>query len=223
MALPDVPDVVRVELFYNADADTKALTRHYFGYTGGAPSGADAVTLAGEILAIAATAFAPMMNVNSALTDCQVTDLSSMTGGQGGAAGITAGSRAGGQIPPGAALVISHLIDRRYRGGKPRTYMPWGVSSDITSGGLWSLDFVADALAAWETFTSNVEGQTGGSTVMGVLKNVSYYEGYTLGPASPGGYRKRIPTPRVEPIVDDVNSSAAKLLIGSQRRRNRDA
>src|ERR1700722_14300153 len=104
--LPDVPNVIRSEVFYNADADTLALTRHYWRYSGGAPTGADAAALASNLVESAGSFLAPLMNVNSAVTSAQITDLSSMTGGQGGSATLTAGTASGGQIAPGSAMVI---------------------------------------------------------------------------------------------------------------------
>jgi hypothetical protein len=223
MSLPTVADVVKIQLQWTVYGDPLATTTLYWGYSGGPPSSADCATLAAAIAAAATSGFESLAHVNIALDAVQVTDLSSMSGGVNGAVATFTGSRSGGQLAPGSAVVANYGIARRYRGGKPRSYFPFGTSTDLSTAGLFDIGFVGDVLAGLTTFVGAVNGASAGSTTLTSQRNIGYYSGYTLGPASAGGYRKKIPTPLGVPHNDAILSRAASIFVGSQRRRNRDA
>lgn len=218
--LPVVPNVIKVSLNWNIEADPMGMTVHHFSYTGGPPSAANCATMASSITASAQSAFASVTSTHVGVQSARVTDLSSMSGGDATAGTPWLGTRTGGLLPPGVAAVIAHSIARRYRGGKPRSYMPFGVATDPATTGFWLSASVTAFDNAWGAWVSDVEGNGAGCVITNLV-NVSYYSGYTLGPAGPGGYRKKIPTPRAVPIVDPVLGHTTSVLFGSQRRRNR--
>jgi hypothetical protein len=118
------------------------------------------------------------------------------------------------------AVLVNYLISRRYRGGKPRAYLPWGDAGQLTSRQSWSGTFVTAVDSAFSTFYAAVIGLSAGSTTITDHVNVSYYDGFTV-VTDPVTHRARnVPTLRGTPIVDVILSFAANPRPGSQRRRN---
>lgn len=220
--LPTVSNVLKVVLDWNVEGDSMGQTVHHFGYTGAAPSAANCATMAASAVSTAETAFQGLVGNSVGVGMARVTDLSSMSGGDATGGTSWVGTRGTSLLAPGTAAVVRHSIARRYRGGKPRTYLPAGISSDVATTGFWTNTFIGALDTAWGSWVSAMEGAGAGVTITNLV-NVSYYSGYTLGPAGPGGYRKKIPTPRGTPLVDQVLGHTVNKVIGSQRRRNRDA
>jgi hypothetical protein len=116
--------------------------------------------------------------------------------------------------------MIQFNIARRYRGGKPKIFLPAGVAADISNTNTWGSTFLATANTDWAAFAAAVlaAGWTGAGTLTHV--NVSYYTGFTV-VTNPVTHRARnVPTLRGAPVVDTVISYAAEVDIASQRRRN---
>jgi hypothetical protein len=97
-------------------------------------------------------------------------------------------------------------INRRYRGGHPRKYLPFGTAGTYASASskFWDSGFIDDVQTKMAAFLSAVGGRTEGSTNFNDVVNVSYYTGGAL---------------RVTPVVDAVTSLAVRTRICSQRRR----
>jgi hypothetical protein len=220
--LANVPGVLKVRLTWEVDGDTTAETIHHVSYTGGPPTSAQCVTMANSILTACNSDFVALMSDDTLVESVQITDLTSATAGQGTSTGSgTVGTRGTALLSPGTAALVNHSISRRYRGGKPRTYFPFGVSGDVTTVGVWSGAFITAVNAAYATWQSAVVGSGAGCTLTGFV-NVSYYSGFTAVKESSGRYRN-VPNPRSTPLVDPFTGSALATHIGSQRRRNRKA
>jgi hypothetical protein len=221
VALPSVPGVVRVQLGWKVGADLKAENVLHFRYTG-SNSAASLQTGAQDIAtAIAADASVlSVMGSHVTFESCTLTDLSSMAEphGVGAAAGV--GTRSGAALPSGAAALVNLLIPRRYKGGKPRSYMPWLTATDLDTNNRFLSASATACTAGYAALTSDITTDSGPVAITSQV-NVGYFSGYTLGPAQPGGFRKKIPTPLVTPHVDTVTSTVTSLNVGSQRRRNR--
>jgi hypothetical protein len=218
--LPPVPHTLEMLLDYSVGADSHALTRLHFDYGGGAPSITDATAIAAHASTAAGTNLKPLQSANTSITNIQVTDLSIPSGARGNAAGPGAGTRAGASVPAGVAVLVNGTILRRYRGGKPRSYFPWGVAGDLGSLNTWGAGAVTAFQTGYAAFLAAMNGFTAGTTTVGALVSVSYYSGYTLGPAAPGGFRKRVATPRAVPVVDGIGTVVVNPIVASQRRRN---
>ncbi|MGO9977445.1 MAG: hypothetical protein ACLP01_32535 [Solirubrobacteraceae bacterium] len=78
-----------------------------------------------------------------------VTDLTSRTSARGIAESRQVGTRPG--LPNGAAVaaLVNFKVARRYRGGKPRLYVPFFVASDLTPGLTWSDGALEAGTAGW--------------------------------------------------------------------------
>jgi hypothetical protein len=155
------------------------------------------------------------------LTEVLITDLTSPTAAQAAVAVSHAGTRTGTNLAAGTAVLLGFPIARRYRGGKPRIYLPFFSSNDLASDNSWVTASVTGLVTAFGTFVGaiytavNVWG--GGPQQV----NVSYYEGFTVYNPDPGVIRaKNIPTKRAVPLVDVVTSIVGNPRPASQRRRN---
>lgn len=154
------------------------------------------------------------------LTEVVCTDLSSSSGFQGVNTTPQTGTRGGVLLPGGTCVLINYHMTRRYRGGKPRNYLPYLDASDLNGAQVWNSTPLGLLLAAWVAFIGDVEGTTYSTATIGGQCNVSYYAGFTNVPyGSPTKYR-RTPTVRVTPVVDAVVATSANPAPASQRRRN---
>lgn len=219
-ALPPVPNTLRVELIYGVGADQRALNRYFIAYTGGPPTAADCLALATSISGQWGTHLASMFTSASDLLAVSVLDLASSTGANAEYVHSVSGSRTGGALPPGVAVILNGQIARRYRGGKPRSYTPFFTDTDYTGTGSWVAASVNAMQAAWNAFVAGVIGLSSGSTTLAHFSNVSYYNGFTNVPyGSPTKYR-RVPNVRSSPVVDTITGWTVNGIPGSQRRRN---
>ena len=81
----------------------------------------------------------PGKNPGDIFEECVATDLSSGTGGIGVAGFSVSGSTAGAVMPANLAHCVSWAIGRRYRGGKPRTYIGGVTGGDIADSRSFTL------------------------------------------------------------------------------------
>ena len=213
--------MIKLNLNWGVEGDASAQTIHFYSFSGAAGIG-DMTLFAENAVDNAATAFQALASDSDGVLSATARDLSSEMGVEVTAGSPWVGTRGTALLPPAASAVVSHAIARHYRGGKPRSYLPLGVSGDVALTGFWSDAFVAAVDAAWGTFnSSNVS--TYGALTIEALVNVSYYgpPNRTIG-ALPGRVRT-VSTRRDVPLVDTVTGHTVNKRIGSQRRRNRDA
>jgi len=218
-ALPPVPNVIRVILDWDYSADTSVSTKHYFEYAGTSPNGATCLAIATAIYNGAVTDLIPLCSTAIALTGCRVTDLSSSSGGDATYVHSTAGSRSGSAFPATIAALVNLSISRRYRGGKPRKYYPFGSVGDEASSVAWSGTFATAVNAGRAAWVAVVSAISSSGTTVGAECNVSYYEGFMAAENPVTGRWRNIPKQRTTPVVDTVTSAALNLKYGSQRRR----
>lgn len=220
MATPPLPEVpcVRCRLIYTQTDSFDAGSRFYLSYTGSAPSGANCVTLAGDIAAAWASDLAGQFTTNFVLTEVDVLDIATDSGLSGQWTGSHAGTNAGPILTAAAASNVEFGIARRYRGGKPRMFFPPASHNETVDPGHWSSAYTGGLETAVGTFFGAIEALSIGS--MGTLAhvNLSYYSGYT-NVEIPGRRARSIPTYRDVAKHDVVTGYFAKALIGSQRRR----
>lgn len=153
------------------------------------------------------------------LEGVKVIDLSSSSGALGIHSEVAAGSRTGDEGPGSLCVLTNYLITRRYRGGKPRSYWPWGVAQDLSTQQTWDstlLNAVSTGLAG---LFSSVIGLEEGTTTITDHVNVSYYAGFHV-ITTPSGRMKNVSTLRTTPVVDTIVSFGTPARPASQRRRN---
>ena len=118
---------------------------------------------------------------------------------------VRGGSHAGTQMPNlSTCAVINWRVDKYYRGGKPRTYMP-GVAEAVTSDFVHlSTTEIANYQTRAATFRNSVNALTAGAITDVKLGTVSF--------VSKGDWR-------VPPEFWPFNGASVRSVIGTQRRR----
>jgi hypothetical protein len=202
-------------------ADINVTTRSFWEYSGGPPTATDCVALAADLYALVA-AHNALWDTETFLSGVKVTDLSSSSGGVGEHASSTVGTTDFAFSAATCAL-INFVITRRYRGGKPRWYLPWGGGGDLTSKQEWTATFITNTTTAVAAIRTGFIGSTSGSTAVSNQCSVSYYAGFTA-VENPITHRWRnVPNLRTTPEVNVIESFSVNGLVSSQRRRNRSA
>lgn len=203
--LPLVPGVIKMTIggVYH---DTQWLNVYHVDYTGSAPSSATLLSYLTAFASTVATAYSGEMSVDNEITEFTAIDLSTNTPGFASYAVSVFGTRTGDFNPASVAMVVSHEIARRYRGGHPRTYLPWGTAGTFASGSTkdWDPAFVTNCQSVFAGLVGAFTGITEGGTTFNNMVNVSYRSGNA---------------PRVTPVVDVVTSHIVRSRICSQRRR----
>jgi hypothetical protein len=195
-------------------------SRFYLSYSGSAPTPANCVTLAGDIGTAWASNLANLICTDYNLTEVDVLDLGSHVGASG--QDNTTHNATGGTpiLPANCALNVEYNIARRYRGGKPRMYLPPAPQSELQDPGHWLPAYLTTVNTHVAAFFAALEALTIGS--MGTLQHVSisFYQGvYTTTPPWRGPGFKYPPKYRDTPLIDVVEGYACKSVVGSQRRR----
>lgn len=220
--LPDVPNVLRIQLKWTYQNDTDVICRIYMAYTGTAPTAAQLSTMATTIGGNWSTIFVAYTSNEVTLTEVEITDLTSPTSAVGTAAVSHAGSASTAPLAAGTAALMNFSVSRRYRGGKPRVYLPLGVAADLLDASAWSTGFVSYLTSNWPTWIADIvtAGAVWGTVTDQV--SVSYYEGFTnfTGPTGRTRARSTVRTTPPPIPVDVVTSASCNAKPGSQRRRN---
>lgn len=210
--LPSVPGVVKL-IISSSRSDSDIENILHIGYSGSPPAAANLTSYLGTYFNIATSI---MFNAEGSTDLIGVTteaiDLSSDTGASATETFTATGTRTGDFAPASASVVTSWTIGRRYRGGHPRTYWPFGTAGTYEAGSskLWDSTFIGDVetkVGAWQAAITNV---TVAATVFNDLVNVSYVS-KEVNPDPP--YRR--PTP----VVDVITAAVVKQRICTQRRR----
>ena len=220
-ALVDIPNCLRVDELWKIGTDLTAATRSFYSYSGGPPSAGDCNAIAALFFSTVAAEQAPYMHPTRSCEGFEITDLTSSTSATGSHIAAQVGTRAGTDLPAQACFLLNLRITRRYRGGKPRMYLPYGVAEDLTSPQQWLL---ATANLFATTISSGVNalvvGQTVGTTTIGNQCNVSYYSGFdTVGPELGGRFRYPPKKRTVALPVDVITAWVGNPNVGTHRRR----
>jgi hypothetical protein len=213
-----VPGVLKVS-FQHTYAGVNAFVHWYLGYTGSSPTSTDCATMANSLKSLWSTNFASLALTNVTLVLVQVTDLASATGGQGTSSGTVAGTRAGGSLTSNDCAMMLLKIGRRYRGGKPRQYWPFGASADLVDAQHWTAAFQTSLGTAWNAVNAGASALTwtGGGTNRSV--NISYFQGFTVVTNPITGRARNAAKLRTTPLVDTVGSAVVSSRVATQRRR----
>jgi hypothetical protein len=209
---------LRVRLIYNEGAAAEGGNRFYLRYASGPATGADCASLAADIAADWNTNLAPIIDGAYSLNEVDVLDISTDVGLSGQWTGAHAGTKAGSSLSANACTNVEFGIARRYRGGKPRIYLPPSTSGDLAGVTKWSGAFVTAASAAVAAFFTAVEAHTLGSISALRHVNLSYYSSFKNVPNTSG--RDHV-VPQYKPTAthDDITGYFAKAVVGSQKRR----
>lgn len=219
-ALPAVPNVIKAQLHWSDSADNLVYNGFFFQYSGEVTGGTDVHDFMAAFVA-ALGSHNGLWTDSTQLLGGTATDLSSSSGAQGTVNVSYDGDLAGGDLAGGTALVASYTLSRRYRGGKPRNYFPWGSSTSLANRQAWTGDFLTSCASAINASITAVVGNTYGGLTVANHANVSYYEGSRVVISPTTGRARNVSTPRVTPLVNPITGVQILARPGSQRRRNR--
>lgn len=220
-ALPDVPKVLKIEFVHSYGTDTTVMSRQFWSYSGSAPNSDDLDTFCVNVGGGWDSNCASLSNAAQvALETVTAIDLSSSTGAEGTGAAAFPGTRDGADLDAATAMVVAYPISRRYRGGHPRGYWPFGSQPDLATPQTWSSGFVTEVADGIIGMNGNTAASGWGGA--GILQqvSVSYYDGF-VAVENPLTHRYRnVPTVRVTPLIDVVSTEVIpRTRVGSQRRR----
>lgn len=204
-ALPPVPGVIRLRLLGVSDG-VPSGSRFFLRYTGGPPSNADVSSICGQFMTLWAAHILPLISAAYTLDQVVGEDLTSSTSASGAStnAPVAGGNSAGSFVPDSVCAVLSWTIARRYRGGKPRTYLGPLRSSDFNDGRTLIASAALAFANAADLVLTNINTLTAGTTAVADLGTVSYYTARALRPV---------------PLFEAFLSADMDLRPGSQRRR----
>jgi hypothetical protein len=219
-ALPSFTGGMRVAFKWIVGSDPVALSRIFLTYSGIAPTPADLITLADVFVTSFTTNLQDKFATTNGLEQVEITDLSSPTGAVcESTTGPVMGTEAGETLPGATCLLILYGLDRRYRGGHPRSYVPAFTHEDLDTEQSWEPGSLTAFIPAWTDFIESAVGSmwAGGGVPTNV--NVSYFEGFTP-VQNPITLRWRnVPKVRTTPVVDTIASISANTAPCFQTRR----
>jgi len=215
---PPASPCMRVRLIYTQTDGFEGGNRFYLSYAGSSPTGANCTAIAAAIEAAWVSDLAGQVNEEWALTEVDVLDIATETGLSGQWTGSEAGIRGGTSLPAQCATNIEFGISRRYRGGKPRMFLPPPVSADQLSAGQFNSSFITQMNTNIGEFFSAVQAIDVGAVGALTHVNLSYYKGFT-NVTNSSGRERAVPTYRDDALLDTVVGYSTKGMIGSQRRR----
>lgn len=201
--LPAAPSVLRFALNHSY-GPIPVENILFFKYNGAQGTPADLSTLAVQV----GTAWAGnMMNHlthNLTLDTVTAEDLTSNVSPS--AIGVigSAGGEPNDGLPANCALVISHHISRRYRGGHPRTYVAGLLAGAITDDHHLTPGNVTQFTNDYAGFVAAVVALADAHWTPLAPVNVSYHSAHAL---------------RVAPVIDPILTSDCQSRLCSQRRR----
>lgn len=217
-ALPDVPSTLRVAIS-GQFSNQPWLTRFFIAYAGTAPTSTQLGTFNAAVATAINSDLKGLMNIDTTVTLIDTIDLTSPTAAVAATVESIVGTRSGGVLPSEVSLVSSYKIARRYRGGHPRGYWPFGAQTDLSNARVWLSAFLTTVTTDLGAFFTAVEaaGWSGAGTLSQV--NVSYYKGFVNVDGPTGRARAKSVINPDGPIVDVVTGFTAQPSIGTQRRR----
>jgi hypothetical protein len=201
--------------------DLDIVTRFYMAYTGTPPTAAQLNTFCSAVATAWDLDLAPVHTTEKTLVAVTAEDLTSATSAVGAATVSFAGTEAGTANPAGTAFLLNYHIARRYRGGKPRSYMPWLSQAALATPQTWATASLNFAVTSWNSFITAVRAAPwAGGTLTGQV-NVSYYSGFTNYTGSTGRNKVRSTVRATVPTPDVIQTVSGNTRVASQRRRNR--
>jgi len=215
--LPDVP-CLRARMIWSYGGGTELGCRLFLKYTGGPPSPSDCDSIAADIEAAYVAHLAALVSQYIDLVEVDVLDIASYAGSSGAWDGSTAGLRDGPTLPKQIAFNLQYLISRRYRGGKPKGYWPFGINSDQADPATFSSGLVSAVGTAFPAFVTALASIVEGTTAIGGHVNLSYKHLFT-NVANSSGREHAVPTYRATALHDDITGYRGHAEMSSQRRR----
>jgi hypothetical protein len=141
------------------------------------------------------------MHQQFTMTAIRVVDLDHTDGAQYTLTTANAGTRTGAALAPNACALANYHVDNRYRGGKGKTYLPFGVTTDLAVGGvLWLASAITAFQTGWAAYLNAIATNGSITTTSQIVR--SYFKGPQPNPDQGVWDPRNIPMPRV--LADGV-------------------
>jgi hypothetical protein len=220
MSQPPLPEVpcVRINIDYVDTDGYLAGSRFFMSYTGTSPSPGDCQSLAANVATAWGDHLAPGISSSWSIAEVDVLDIASYSGSSGQSTQTETGQISGTPIPAQSCVNIEFGIARRYRGGKPRMFMPGPTDAYLANSSTFTTAYIDSINTGMSDFMSLIASVPVGN--MGSLQhvNISFYQGFK-NVTNTSGRTRAAPTYRTVALVDPVESYITKQVLGSQRRR----
>jgi hypothetical protein len=206
-ALPVAPGVIKVQLLWEV-GDKDAENVLHFTFSGGAPASDTFVNNVAAAMVDNVSGLIALWAPSTVFTGCKVTDLSSDTAPFFEVAASAAGTREGTILAAQVAQLVDYPINRRYRGGHPRSYLPWLTAADLDTAQTWTTGSLTDVQNNWvDNVIENLIGEEGGGNAVSAFVSLSYYTDKML---------------RTTPLTDTINIPGITVspLVATIRRRD---
>jgi hypothetical protein len=217
--LPPVPVTLKMVMQHQLGDDLNLDNVLHFTYNiADEPlSAAQVAVLALDGFNAWSTHLMPVLSSGLTFVNCQVTDLSLLTGNQADNPGSVAGGVAGGTLPGGTAMVVKLLTPLRGRSFRGRVFLG-GIppSYQQTAQEYFAADVIVVA-NAYEAFVNGFNASNGALSTEQVI--VSYFSGKVPNPNLTSN-RRFVPSRRVSPLTSGPCVSSVDQRVASQRRRN---
>lgn len=218
--LPSPGKVFRCVIQYTDGSDTNIQNHFYSSYTGSV-SGADATSVNNAIQAAWHNNLAPQQTSNMILEAITTTDLATATGVEVTSTYTSAGTSAGTKLSSGTAMVLTHEVPRRFRGGHSRVYIPGLAEGSLASANTWSAGTLSSVVGGWTAMIQSMQGGVIPDLGTVATVQVSYYSGFTVITSPTTGRTRNVPKLRTTPLIDVVSAVRGNPRVASQRRRNK--
>ena len=218
-ALPPVAGALSIQLRWDIGGDEPATTKFFEGYSAGPPDAIDVAAFATTVRESVNTNLRSLFVSSVSLIETVVTDLSADDAARGIDTTAVVGDRTGSQLTAAVSALVNYIIDRRYRGGKPRSYFPFGADDDLATMKAWDSSLQTAVDTGVTNFMASLSGVTIGSAVTSGHINISYFSGSEVVISPTTGRARNVPKQRTTPRIDPVVALAMSLVPGSQRRR----
>lgn len=215
-----MPGGLKISFQFQYGLDTTCFSHMTFKYSSGPPTPTQIQQVADSAHAGWVTNVKPVHHSSVALTNIVATDLSDPSTPQGLWAGSEVGTATGGVLPASTCVLINMKLARRYRGGHPRMYWPWGTDADLQGPQTWLPASITKFQTAFSGLSNKIASDSTWSSPLLANASISYYHQSTWhGDDQTGHYQ--VPTPRVPPLLEVATGFSYPVTLGSQRRRIR--
>jgi hypothetical protein len=147
----------------------------YYSYSGNAPTITAMQTLCADVGAQWVGQMAPLQHPETATTVISGVDIDSLNGVEAASQGTNPGTATGGTLPLNTAMLVSHPVPARWKGGKFRSYLAIGTDTALQDQMHWTTAFTNSASTAVNTFLSNCIGITAAGTTLAAHVGVRYH------------------------------------------------
>lgn len=186
----------------------------HWEYSGTAPSNGTCANIATTAAASWGTHMSPEQPSPIVLNKVVVTDLTSVTSGEGEWIGDVPGTRGDDTIGANSCMLVTYPATYRYKGGHPRSYLAIGGNADNADAAHWSTAFVEESKTHFDAFLAAITGYSTSGTTLTQQVAVRY-RGKFLPNGGPPHYY--LTTPLVLTIAAGQTVTQAQM--ASQRRR----